>query len=427
MFYLSHIIRYFAFVIFILHFSLSAQTGRLVLNNNPYFVFEPASVSYLVINNTNADAIRCMPSGDCYIDGRIISQSENNKVKWAVQTTIGDYIIPFYYSTAMVPFRFNKTTTGTEAVAGDGCLTACTWYTSANAVWPTTTSLCGFATEDDVVDRFWVIDVLGYSANPTATMRFSYRETPEKDGSYPEADLQAQRWNTAIAGTCKWDFSVGTDVPADNYVEVITSDFSPWALTNKSVPLPIELLSFTGNCNIVKTQNFVSLQWETASEINNNYFSIERSIDEQTFKVAGTKQGAGNSSTPLNYDFVDKLETLKPETILYYRLKQTDFDGNYSYSKIIAVLNCDTQGITQIESVYNNSNGTVTVIVYSKKEMKYNIAFYDAIGRKIIDEKLLMQKGKNTYLLNSRLFSTGVYLIRLYNDFESIIYKTYFN
>ncbi|MFH1005558.1 MAG: T9SS type A sorting domain-containing protein [Bacteroidota bacterium] len=410
------------FILLIISINISAQTGRLVLNNNPYVVFEPASTCYLVINNSNANAIRCMPSDNCYEDGRIVSNSETNKVKWAAQTTIDNYIIPFYYSTAMIPFRFNKTTNGTETGGGTGCFTASTWYSLDNAVWPTGTLLCGIATEDDVVDRFYVIDVLGYSANPTATMHFYYRQIPELDGSNPEADLQAQRWNSALPGVCKWEFPVGVDVPTSDYVEVTTSDFSPWAFTNEIAPLPIELLSFNGKCE----NNINHLAWVTASEMNNSFFTIERSIDGQTFEVIGTKQGAGNSSAILNYEFIDlsPFSNRDGSEVRYYRLKQTDFDGNYSYSKMIAVQNCDIQVITQIESIYNNGNGSIAVVISSEKGKKYNLAFYDAIGKKVINENLFVKKGKNTYLLNSQL-QTGVYLVRMYAETKNFISKLF--
>jgi hypothetical protein len=95
-------------------------------------------------------------------------------------------------------------------------------------------------------------------------------------------------------------------------------------------PLPIELLNFSGNCN----GNNTHLKWSTASEINNDYFTIERSIDAISYELLGKVDGAGNSVQTLNYSFVDPTPI---EGTGYYRLKQTDFDGKYKYSKIISV------------------------------------------------------------------------------------------
>lgn len=90
--------------------------------------------------------------------------------------------------------------------------------------------------------------------------------------------------------------------------------------------LPIELTYFKAEIN----QEAVDLIWETASEENNEFFTIERSADGRSFKEIGKVKGAGNSSTYLEYQLKDK----SPLTgYNYYRLKQTDTDGKFSYSK----------------------------------------------------------------------------------------------
>ncbi len=101
-------------------------------------------------------------------------------------------------------------------------------------------------------------------------------------------------------------------------------------ICNNSTPLPIELLSFTG-------KNFNDknvLRWSTASEINNDYFTLEKSVDAIGYQPITHIDGAGNSTTVLNYYFTDESPSLG---INYYRLKQTDYDGVYSYSNTIAL------------------------------------------------------------------------------------------
>jgi hypothetical protein len=94
--------------------------------------------------------------------------------------------------------------------------------------------------------------------------------------------------------------------------------------------LPIELLSFTAAFQ----NNQILLQWSTGSEINNDYFSLERSINTFDSEVIGYVNGAGNSSQTLHYQFIDQNPL---SGITYYRLKQTDFDGSYEYSEWVAV------------------------------------------------------------------------------------------
>ncbi len=98
------------------------------------------------------------------------------------------------------------------------------------------------------------------------------------------------------------------------------------------ITLPIELLSFTHQV----APGQVILKWETATEINNDYFTIERSGDMVAWEVIGTVAGAGNSNQKLSYQLVDHMPR---QGLSYYRLKQTDFDGQYEYFKTLAVEN----------------------------------------------------------------------------------------
>lgn len=98
-----------------------------------------------------------------------------------------------------------------------------------------------------------------------------------------------------------------------------------------SVPTPIELLYFKGK---KLTSNSNLLEWVTTSEITNDFFSIERSYDAQSFEKIGEIKGAGNSNNLIYYSFIDDFAQ---NEINYYRLKQTDFDGSYSYGNIIAI------------------------------------------------------------------------------------------
>ncbi len=85
-----------------------------------------------------------------------------------------------------------------------------------------------------------------------------------------------------------------------------------------------------------KTGKAIQLKWSTATEINNSYFTIERSSDGKEFAELGKVKGAGNSNYIRNYNFSDENPF---EGINYYRVKQTDFDGQFSYTPVIAIRN----------------------------------------------------------------------------------------
>ncbi|MBK8053073.1 MAG: T9SS type A sorting domain-containing protein [Saprospiraceae bacterium] len=94
--------------------------------------------------------------------------------------------------------------------------------------------------------------------------------------------------------------------------------------------LPVTLIDFS--VKNYDSQNH--LYWSTASETNNDHFSIERSSDGRNFSVISRVEGAGNSSSRLDYRYSD--QSPLPD-VSYYRLKQTDYDGKFEYSSIVAV------------------------------------------------------------------------------------------
>lgn len=100
-----------------------------------------------------------------------------------------------------------------------------------------------------------------------------------------------------------------------------------------TIPLPIELLSFSGRCE----KHYTNLQWETASEINNSHFTIEHSSEGIKWSNVGMVKGAGNSSKTHNYSLNDLIPRNKNS---YYRLKQSDHNGDYEYIDIIFIKNC---------------------------------------------------------------------------------------
>lgn len=100
--------------------------------------------------------------------------------------------------------------------------------------------------------------------------------------------------------------------------------------TGEAIPLPVELTYF----NVHNANDNVIITWQTATEKNNHYFTIERSVDGLYFETIGTVSGAGNSQITLNYSFTDA-SPLSGTT--YYRLQQTDYDGKFEIFNMVAV------------------------------------------------------------------------------------------
>jgi len=132
--------------------------------------------------------------------------------------------------------------------------------------------------------------------------------------------------------------------------------------------LPVKLISFTGEMK----KGVVVLNWATATEINNDKFIIERSINLYDWETIGEVAGAGNSSSVINYNFTDYAPF---EGMTYYRLQQVDFDGVYSYSKVIAV----ESGNYMISVTPNPFYDVLTIKSNLKGDM--DISIHDVLGR----------------------------------------------
>lgn len=137
---------------------------------------------------------------------------------------------------------------------------------------------------------------------------------------------------------------------------------------NNANPLPVELLNF----NAEKNNRAVDLYWQTASEHNNDYFTVERTFDGEHFEIVGMVDGAGNSNQLLSYSLFDENPA---NGYNYYRLKQTDFDGTSKYSDLRSVY----FGPEAWVNVYPNpSNGLLNIVATGEVS---NLAIYAADGK----------------------------------------------
>ncbi|NLA24350.1 MAG: T9SS type A sorting domain-containing protein, partial [Bacteroidales bacterium] len=181
-----------------------------------------------------------------------------------------------------------------------------------------------------------------------------------------------------------------------------------WAIRfKKEDNLPISLLNFQANCN----ENHVSINWTTTSEINNEYFTIERSHNAKNWESIAQIKGAGNSSSSIYYEFKD--ENVLDGTA-YYRLKQTDYDGQFEYFKIISTNCTNSKQKTNIICYPNPFNQEIN-IEFSNLESDYAIiTIHDALGRTV--KKLILDKetiAGGFLSLNLSDLQQGVYLLKL--------------
>ena len=188
-------------------------------------------------------------------------------------------------------------------------------------------------TLDHISDcEHWIIDRTAGSGNAVVELTW---DTPESCGVTDPVDLRVARWD---AGLGIWqDRGNGGATPLAPTGTVLSGGvqtlFSPWTLasvTNEN-PLPITLIGFTAK---PEGPN-VRLDWSTASERNNDFFTVERSADGVLFDPILTVPGAGHSDLPLSYTDLDRSPLLG---VSYYRLRQTDHDGTSAVSPVVSVV-----------------------------------------------------------------------------------------
>ena len=189
-------------------------------------------------------------------------------------------------------------------------------------------------------------------------------------------------------------------------------------------PLPVELLSFSAGCD----QNSVKLNWTTASETNNDYFTIERSTDTRNWNFIGTVSGAGNSNSRINYTYIDKNPL---SGSYYYRLKQTDYDGKSETFSPVAVI-CggmtDGQGISYYPTPFTSE----IMVNLSNVDFKNAvIRVYDMLGNMVFEKNLTAADAESqTIKLNLTDLKVGIYTVEFKSEsFTNMakIVKTYFS
>ena len=170
--------------------------------------------------------------------------------------------------------------------------------------------------------------------------------------------------------------------------------------------MPIELVDFTGKCN----SRSVSLSWITATEKNNDHFIVERSYNGKDFEIAGTVKGAGNSAKSLNYNFTDNII---PQSALYYRLSQVDFNKPPKICKTIVVEGC---GLTGKDITINNTNdGKVFIGFNADAATEYSVSLYNLLGQKVRSEIIKVNEGYDRQNLETSTLPEGYFLLLIQN------------
>jgi hypothetical protein len=332
-----------------------------------------------------------------------------------MNTTTGAHVIPFATASAQViPLTINLT-------AGNiGDVTVSTYHTGANNLPKPVTpdavfsivNVAGVDNSANMVDRYWQIDKSGPSGTSAITFTYLDSEIPANG----ETTLNSQRYNTV--GN-RWELPLSGQSQSSATNDVTTpgiTAYGPHTLVLITSPLPIELLEF----NATRENDKIKLTWTTATEINSDYFTIERSRDGILFESINKTKAAGNSTSIINYELYDE-EPI--EGISYYRLKQTDFDNSYTYSDIRKIY-FYKEGNNIVTEYPNPSHSDFNLWIKSKKSTKANILIIDPLGKIIYNKDYSISNEGNSIYFNCDHWSRGVYHMQIIFDETEIIEKT---
>ncbi len=175
-----------------------------------------------------------------------------------------------------------------------------------------------------------------------------------------------------------------------------------------SVTLPVVLVEFIAN---KADDGSVKLNWATSQEQNSAYYDVERSSDQTSWTKIGSVKAKGYASTTSNYSFSDKLPL---DGNGYYRLKMTDLDGKYKYSRTVAVT---TASNSQPLVIYSNPfSDQIRLKINVSRAQNLIMTVSDMLGKTYINQNYHAQSGDNFVNLLPNAGGSGMYILRIHGD-----------
>jgi len=254
------------------------------------------------------------------------------------------------------------------------------------------------------IDRYFEITPANNTAL-NATVKFYYRDA--ELAGINESELKM--WSSADNGVT-WNL-LGADAQdaTNNFVTKSgIQQFNRITLASAVAnPLPIQLMSFTAEL----FNSNVYLNWTTSFELNNHHFELEKSVDGRNFSSFAKVIAAGNATgTSHQYNYID----IKPleSGVLYYRLKQVNNDGSFTYSKTILINKGNLSNIL-VSAYPNPTSGPVHIRFVSDKAAKATLMVTDMKGHVVITKEILTLKGLNEFTQDFSRLAQGTYYVQL--------------
>lgn len=263
--------------------------------------------------------------------------------------------------------------------------------------------------------EYWILDRQAGTGGRTVTLSWN---TPSSCGVTSNATLSELRV-ARYDGISTWQNhgnggTTGTFVSGTVITSAAVTAFSPFTLASVTTnnPLPVELISFDA---VKRDKNSVLCSWITASEINNDYFELQRCSDvnalSENFQTIATIPGHGTTSVTNYYQHLDLLR--QHNNIIYYRLKQFDQDGTFTYSPVKAVKMYDENCTAAL--IQNPVSDIILLKFNCDQPIDFTVNVYDAMGKEVFSENFVAGADEKQITLKDH--SSALYTIQIVSPY----------
>lgn len=409
---MNKLLRYFIFISPILSPFDHWGQSRLTISGGIYLNIDNGAK--LVVENPASDAIQVLGTGG------IITENENDQIVWHTGTSTGLYTIPFFTSPPFnsIPLSVTIGTAGT----GTGRIAFSTY---GGATWdnytyrPTdVTQMSDLATGSlnnsaFVIDRFWIIDPVGYTVKPSVVLNFTYLDAEylQPGNTITESDLGAQRFNASanLWGDYLPEGIINTVNNTVQGVSVSPSNFyRSWTLGQGAHPLAEESVYFTATCE----KEELRFGWKINPESVVDHFEIEK-VDD-----------LGNTCTVAVTSFSDSAEQYQFTTSIYrsgvFQLTEVTTDGNRSVLATTSVICKENEE----PAVYFDSEAGSLNLWFSGEENGIEtMTLLDESGKTVLTIEIAIHFGENSLVIPVSTLAPGVYYLKFQNGNSPISKK----
>jgi len=331
-----------------------------------------------------------------------------NTIDLGATGTLNETVVsPTSYITGIVQATRNTgSSIGNQLFGGIGLEINETSQASNSTLAVRTTGIANNTSGHQSIKRYFTITPTT-DAGLTGTMKFHYFQN-ELNG---DVETRLALWKSTDSRVTWAPLLSSVDTVTNTLSLSGISSFSDWTASDMTSQLPISLLDFKARYK----NDVVTISWTTLSETNNDYFTLERSLDGVNWEEIYTCKGAGSSNIIHNYSNIDYEQQ---SGTIYYRLKQTDLDGRFTYSNIESVSrNRQHSKIIAFPNPFDGKCIYITGLV----DKTYAISLYNILGVEVYSTNIRLDGDVTVILDLDTPLQVGSYFIKCVSDNQSYL------